>query len=73
MGPTHNNQNCLGGPKKVGSVKITTPGDKSEPMPLYLPPPHMFLCHEIHAKSNYRIWQVIINAFEKLSSNIFAG
>ena len=25
MGPTHNNQNGQGGPKKGGSVKITTP------------------------------------------------
>ena len=25
MGPTHNNQNGLGGPKKGGLVKITTP------------------------------------------------
>ena len=26
MGPTHNNQNGPGGPKKGGLVKITTPG-----------------------------------------------
>ena len=26
MGPTNNNQNGPGGPKKGGSVKITTPG-----------------------------------------------
>ena len=28
MGPTHNNQNSPGGPKKGGSVNITTPADR---------------------------------------------